>query len=194
MSNAFSWIHTECNHSPVLTICLYASLKHSCQKYSSTCFDLLYGIILYVCSCISEPVRGVLHYTSRSPCGVVAIIVPWNLPLYLLTFKLAPALVHGNTVVAKPSEFTSLTAWMLCSVLREAGENYTTCHMTQIKIWNFVWQYSPETKLMSFRQTKEVPRYVEKHSVKNTRLVKFISIKNSYTLFTVNQILVKITH
>lgn len=79
-------------------------------------------LLLFICRCISEPERGVLHYVSRSPCGVAAIIVPWNLPIYLLTFKLAPALVHGNTVVAKPSEFTSLTAWMLCSVLKQAGE------------------------------------------------------------------------
>lgn len=42
--------------------------------------------------------------------------MPWNLPLYLLTFKLAPALVTGNTVVCKPSEMTSVTTWMLCKV------------------------------------------------------------------------------
>ncbi|GIY14658.1 2-aminomuconic semialdehyde dehydrogenase [Caerostris extrusa] len=71
--------------------------------------------------CINQPEDGILNYTSRSPCGVAAIIVPWNLPLYLLTFKLGPALAYGNTVVAKPSEFTSITAWMLCSVIREAG-------------------------------------------------------------------------
>ncbi|XP_054724536.1 2-aminomuconic semialdehyde dehydrogenase-like [Uloborus diversus] len=72
-------------------------------------------------TCINQPQDGVLNYTVRAPCGVAAIIVPWNLPLYLLTFKLAPALAYGNTVVAKPSEFTSVTAWMLCSVIKEAG-------------------------------------------------------------------------
>ncbi|XP_035227375.1 2-aminomuconic semialdehyde dehydrogenase-like isoform X2 [Stegodyphus dumicola] len=71
--------------------------------------------------CINQPADGVLNYTVHCPCGVAGIIVPWNLPLYLLTFKLAPALAHGNTVVAKPSEFTSVTAWMLCSVFKEAG-------------------------------------------------------------------------
>jgi acyl-CoA reductase-like NAD-dependent aldehyde dehydrogenase len=49
----------------------------------------------------------------RVPVGVAGIIAPWNLPLYLLTFKLAPALMAGNTVVCKPSEMTSVTAWML---------------------------------------------------------------------------------
>ncbi|CAL1262439.1 unnamed protein product [Larinioides sclopetarius] len=71
--------------------------------------------------CINQPEDGILNYTSRSPCGVAGTIVPWNLPLYLLTFKLGPALAYGNTVVAKPSEFTSVTAWMLCSLIKEAG-------------------------------------------------------------------------
>ncbi|XP_064482107.1 2-aminomuconic semialdehyde dehydrogenase-like isoform X1 [Ornithodoros turicata] len=70
---------------------------------------------------IPQQASNVLHYTLRSPVGVVAVIVPWNLPLYLLTFKLAPAMVYGNTVVAKPSEFTSVTAWMLAKVFVDAG-------------------------------------------------------------------------
>ncbi|XP_067130789.1 2-aminomuconic semialdehyde dehydrogenase-like [Centruroides vittatus] len=68
-----------------------------------------------------QPEADLLNYTIHVPVGVVGVITPWNLPLYLLTFKLAPALAYGNTVVAKPSEFTSVTAWMLCSVLQEAG-------------------------------------------------------------------------
>lgn len=69
----------------------------------------------------SEPESRILNYTIHVPVGVAGIIVPWNLPLYLLTFKLAPALAYGNTVVVKPSEFTSVTTWMLCSVFQEAG-------------------------------------------------------------------------
>ena len=60
--------------------------------------------------------EGVINYTSRSPTGVAGLIAPWNLPLYLLTFKLAPALMAGCTVVCKPSEMTTVTAWMLCKV------------------------------------------------------------------------------
>lgn len=59
---------------------------------------------------------GVINYTKKSPVGVAALIAPWNLPLYLLTFKIAPALMAGCTVVCKPSEMTSVTAWMLCKV------------------------------------------------------------------------------
>ncbi|HEX5752654.1 MAG TPA: aldehyde dehydrogenase [Archangium sp.] len=64
---------------------------------------------------------GALNYTLRSPLGVVGCISPWNLPLYLLTWKLAPALAIGNCVVAKPSEVTPMTAYLLAQVCREAG-------------------------------------------------------------------------
>jgi aminomuconate-semialdehyde/2-hydroxymuconate-6-semialdehyde dehydrogenase len=62
-----------------------------------------------------------LNYTLRQPLGVVAAISPWNLPLYLLTWKIAPALAAGNTVVAKPSEVTPCTATMLGEVASEIG-------------------------------------------------------------------------
>ncbi len=62
-----------------------------------------------------------LNYTLRQPLGVVATISPWNLPLYLLTWKIAPALAAGNTVVAKPSEITPATATMLGRLANEIG-------------------------------------------------------------------------
>jgi aminomuconate-semialdehyde/2-hydroxymuconate-6-semialdehyde dehydrogenase len=62
-----------------------------------------------------------LNYTLRNPLGVVACISPWNLPLYLLSWKVAPALAAGNCVVAKPSEVTPLTADWLGRLSAEAG-------------------------------------------------------------------------
>ncbi len=62
-----------------------------------------------------------LNYTLRQPLGVVATISPWNLPLYLFTWKIAPALAAGNTVVAKPSEVTPATATMLGEVAAAIG-------------------------------------------------------------------------
>ncbi|HEY5802987.1 MAG TPA: aldehyde dehydrogenase [Lysobacter sp.] len=62
-----------------------------------------------------------LNYTLRQPLGVVATISPWNLPLYLFTWKIAPALAAGNTVVAKPSEITPLTATMLGDLAAQIG-------------------------------------------------------------------------
>ena len=65
--------------------------------------------------------RRALNYAVRKPRGVVAVIVPWNLPLLLLTWKVAPALACGNTVVVKPSEETPSTAALLAEVCAEAG-------------------------------------------------------------------------
>lgn len=62
-----------------------------------------------------------INYTLRQPFGVVACISPWNLPLYLLTWKIAPALASGNTVVAKPSEVTPHTAALLGELCLQAG-------------------------------------------------------------------------
>jgi aminomuconate-semialdehyde/2-hydroxymuconate-6-semialdehyde dehydrogenase len=65
--------------------------------------------------------KSVYNYTLHQPLGVVGIISPWNLPLYLLTWKIAPALVMGNTVIAKPSELTPLTAFELSKLFNQAG-------------------------------------------------------------------------
>lgn len=62
---------------------------------------------------------GALNYTLRKPVGVVGCISPWNLPIYLLTWKIAPALAAGNTVVAKPSELTPMTAHILGEICQE---------------------------------------------------------------------------
>jgi aminomuconate-semialdehyde/2-hydroxymuconate-6-semialdehyde dehydrogenase len=62
-----------------------------------------------------------LNYTLRQPLGVVGLISPWNLPLYLLSWKIAPAIASGNTCVAKPSELTPLTANRLAELSLEAG-------------------------------------------------------------------------
>ncbi|MGH8401360.1 MAG: aldehyde dehydrogenase [Gammaproteobacteria bacterium] len=64
---------------------------------------------------------GAINYTLRSPLGVVGCISPWNLPLYLFTWKIAPALAAGNCVVAKPSEITPMTAYLFSELCAEAG-------------------------------------------------------------------------
>ncbi|PKR81444.1 2-hydroxymuconic semialdehyde dehydrogenase [Brumimicrobium salinarum] len=60
-----------------------------------------------------------INYTLRKPLGVVGCISPWNLPLYLFSWKIAPALATGNCVVAKPSEVTPYTAYLLCKVMED---------------------------------------------------------------------------
>ena len=60
------------------------------------------------------------NYTLRQPRGIAGLISPWNLPLYLLSWKIAPAIAVGNTAIAKPSELTPMTAFLLCQIAREA--------------------------------------------------------------------------
>ncbi|MFQ5696516.1 MAG: aldehyde dehydrogenase family protein, partial [Terriglobia bacterium] len=68
------------------------------------------------------PVRGpFFNYTLREPVGVVAAIVPWNFPLLLASWKIAPALATGNTVIYKPAQLTSLTALKFAEICQEAG-------------------------------------------------------------------------
>ena len=62
-----------------------------------------------------------INYTLRQPIGIVGCISPWNLPLYLFTWKIAPALAAGNCVIAKPSEVTPMTAYLLSVICQEAG-------------------------------------------------------------------------
>ena len=62
-----------------------------------------------------------MNFTLRQSIGVVGCISPWNLPLYLFTWKIAPAIAAGNTVVAKPSEVTPMTAYLLGEICTEAG-------------------------------------------------------------------------
>uniref|UniRef100_A0A3Q4HRB8 Aldehyde dehydrogenase 8 family, member A1 n=1 Tax=Neolamprologus brichardi TaxID=32507 RepID=A0A3Q4HRB8_NEOBR len=79
------------------------------------------SMLHHTTDCSTMDHMGCLNYTVRCPVGVAGLISPWNLPLYLLTWKIAPAIAAGNTVVAKPSEMTSVTAWMLCKLMQQAG-------------------------------------------------------------------------
>ncbi|XP_052025434.1 2-aminomuconic semialdehyde dehydrogenase [Apodemus sylvaticus] len=79
------------------------------------------SILHHVSECTQMSHLDCMHYTVRTPVGIAGLISPWNLPLYLLTWKIAPAIAAGNTVIAKPSELTSVTAWMFCKLLDKAG-------------------------------------------------------------------------
>lgn len=69
----------------------------------------------------SHGMENAINFTQRNPIGVVGCISPWNLPLYLFTWKIAPALAAGNCVIAKPSEVTPVTAYLLAAICKEAG-------------------------------------------------------------------------
>ncbi len=65
--------------------------------------------------------KNAINFTMRQPIGIVGCISPWNLPLYLFTWKIAPALATGNCVIAKPSEVTPMTAFLFAQACQEAG-------------------------------------------------------------------------
>lgn len=77
------------------------------------------GALHFASESHSQP--GQVNYTLRQPVGIVGCISPWNLPLYLFTWKIAPALAAGNCVIAKPSEVTPATSYLLSRVVKEAG-------------------------------------------------------------------------
>jgi aminomuconate-semialdehyde/2-hydroxymuconate-6-semialdehyde dehydrogenase len=82
-------------------------------------FKFFSTAIMHYASESHQTSSSVINYTLRKPIGVAACISPWNLPLYLFTWKIAPALAAGNTVVAKPSEITPMTAYLLSEICHE---------------------------------------------------------------------------
>jgi len=84
-------------------------------------FKFYASAIMHFASESHHTQEGMLNFTLRKPIGVAACISPWNLPLYLFSWKIAPALAAGNTVVAKPSEITPMTAYLLSEICIEIG-------------------------------------------------------------------------
>jgi aminomuconate-semialdehyde/2-hydroxymuconate-6-semialdehyde dehydrogenase len=84
-------------------------------------FRFFAGAILHSESAFHDSDGQAINYTLRRPRGVAGLISPWNLPLYLFTWKIAPAIATGNTAVGKPSEITPTTAHMLGEICNEAG-------------------------------------------------------------------------
>lgn len=83
-------------------------------------FEFFATAILHFASESHSMDNTAINYTLKTPIGVVGCISPWNLPLYLFTWKIAPALAAGNCVIAKPSEVTPMTAYMLAKICDEA--------------------------------------------------------------------------
>lgn len=104
-----------------------------------------------------------INYTLRRPIGVVGCISPWNLPLYLFTWKIAPALAAGNTVVAKPSEITPYTAYLLseiCSNILPPGV-LNIVHGLGSKTGNAIVAH-PEIKAVSFTGGTKTGEHIAK--------------------------------
>ena len=105
------------------------------------------GIVFFISiRATQQPELSTVSYTVKTPCGVVGLITPWNLPVYLLSFKIAPAMAAGCCIVAKPSEMTSVTAWMLCKVFKEAGK------VLDFNLHLIYWCHKDYSKKFSFAE------------------------------------------
>lgn len=112
---ALAWAETTDNGKP-----LTLSTRVDIPRASSNFRFFATGIMHFASESHSMEDKAI-NYTLRQPIGIVGCISPWNLPLYLFTWKIAPALAAGNCVVAKPSEVTPVTAYLLGRICQAAG-------------------------------------------------------------------------
>ncbi len=113
---------------------------------------------------ISHKMVDAINFTLRQPLGVVATISPWNLPLYLFTWKIAPALAAGNTVIAKPSEVTPMSAYLLSKLCIEAGlpkGALNIVHGDGIRVGKELTKH-PKIKAISFTGSTRVGQEIAK--------------------------------
>jgi aminomuconate-semialdehyde/2-hydroxymuconate-6-semialdehyde dehydrogenase len=111
----------------------------------------------------SHHMEGVgINFTTRKPIGIVGCISPWNLPLYLFSWKIAPALATGNCVIAKPSEITPYTAYLLGKIAQEAGLPagvLNILHGTGPKVGDAIVRH-PKIKAISFTGGTKTGDYI----------------------------------
>ncbi|MEN9988592.1 MAG: hypothetical protein RLZZ585_1631 [Bacteroidota bacterium] len=111
----------------------------------------------------SHLMEGVgINFTTRKPIGIVGCISPWNLPLYLFSWKIAPALAAGNCVIAKPSEITPYTAYLLGRIAQEAGMPagvLNILHGTGPKVGDAIVKH-PKIKAISFTGGTKTGEYI----------------------------------
>ncbi|MFM6934137.1 MAG: aldehyde dehydrogenase [Flavobacteriales bacterium] len=111
----------------------------------------------------SHHMEGIgLNFTTRKPIGIVGCISPWNLPLYLFSWKIAPALAAGNCVIAKPSEITPYTAYLLGRIAQEAGMPagvLNILHGTGPKVGDAIVKH-PKIKAISFTGGTKTGEYI----------------------------------
>jgi aminomuconate-semialdehyde/2-hydroxymuconate-6-semialdehyde dehydrogenase len=131
--------------------------------------------------------KSALNYAVRKPLGVVGIITPWNLPLLLLTWKVAPALACGNTVVVKPSEETPATATLLAEAMQDAGIHdgvYNVVHgFGQNSAGEFLTQH-PDVNAVTFTGESQTGAAIMKTVAASVKPVSFeLGGKNAAIVF-----------
>lgn len=134
-----------------------------------------------------QPEFDAMSYTVQYPAGVAGLITPWNLPLYLLSFKVAPAIAAGCCVVVKPSEVTSVTAWMLCDVFNQAGLPPGVINMVfgTGKIAGSAIVKHPKVKVLSFTGSTSVGKFIQEQSADHIKKLSLeLGGKNAGIVFS----------
>lgn len=144
------------------------------------------AITQFSTSSYSHPGHAI-NYVLQQPLGVVALISPWNLPLYLLTWKIAPALAAGNCVIAKPSELTPMTASLLGTIAIEAGLPpgvLTILHGEGKTIGQAIISH-PEIKAVSFTGGTQTGKHIASSVASQLKKVSFeLGGKNPALIFS----------
>ncbi|XP_013400923.1 aldehyde dehydrogenase family 8 member A1 [Lingula anatina] len=129
---------------------------------------------------------GAVNYVQHVPVGVAGLISPWNLPMYLVTWKIAPCIAFGNTCVVKPSEMTSVTAFMLCKVFQDAGLPPGVVNMvcgTGPRTGEVIIRH-PDVPLISFTGSTAVGRHIQEVTAPNTKKLSLeLGGKNAAIIF-----------
>ncbi len=149
-------------------------------------FRFFAGTILHYENASTDMDGRALNYTHRKPVGVAGLISPWNLPMYLMTWKIAPAIAVGNCAVAKPSELTSLTAHMFAEVLTDAGLPPGVCNIvlgTGEKAGSALVRH-PEVPLISFTGGTETAVHIQREAAPHFKKLGLeLGGKNAFIVF-----------
>ena len=120
---------------------------------------------------IANDGQSVINYTFKSPIGVYCLISPWNLPIYLLSWKIAPCIAFGNTCVAKPAQITSHTAYLLAKAMEACNFPPGVCNIVfgdGRNVANHVVQH-PKIRGVSFTGSTGVGKHIAKHCGANLK-------------------------
>lgn len=164
---------------------LWLSKKTDIPRASANFRFYATGIMHFASESHYSPGQSI-NYTLRQPLGVVGCISPWNLPLYLFTWKIAPALAAGNCVVAKPSEITPLTAYLLGHIAKQAGLPdgvLNIIHGTGQGCGEAIVKH-PDIKAISFTGSTRAGKQIATHAAKELKKVSLeLGGKNPNIIF-----------
>ena len=161
-ANDLAWVDTLDHGKPLKAALGEMIAASNCFRYFAGWIDKITGDVI--------PSRGGRFvYSQREPVGVCAQIIPWNFPLLMATWKLAPALAFGNTTVLKPAEQTPLSAVWLVRILKEAGVPDGVVNLVQGvgEVTGQAMIEHPDVDKIAFTGSTEIGRHIARAAADN---------------------------